>query len=236
MEEVWKDIEGYEGLYQVSNLGRVKSLRRDIIMRPRVYGGYYHVALSKGHKKYIVPSVHHLVYRAFIGPYTTSRYIVIDHINGDRLDNRAENLQKISASENIAKAITHRKENLPHGVYRGDNGYGPFLTARVPFGGKYLHLGVFNTVEDAVKAREDALLAISKVEEIKTARQHFYPKNGCKVCSCCKQEKPLSEFYTNGKNSYRGKCKDCSREYKRSFRNAGKFDKEVLFTIKTQSL
>lgn len=103
MNEIWKDIEGYEGLYQVSNLGRVKSLPRKgtferIIMPGTKAGGYLCVALYKdGKVKYY--RVNRLVAEAFIpNPDNKPQ---CNHINEDVTDNRACNLNWMSSKENI---------------------------------------------------------------------------------------------------------------------------------------
>mgnify|MGYP003362066879 FL=1 len=98
--EEWKDIHNYEGLYQVSNLGRVKSLKRrskfkiiyeDIIKKQtNVNHGYLIVSLSKNGKKKNF-YVHRLVAEAFI-PKTETKNDV-NHINENKHDNRAKNLE-----------------------------------------------------------------------------------------------------------------------------------------------
>lgn len=108
MKEVFKDIAGYEGLYQVSNLGRVKSLPRkrtinkERILKPKLNkNGYLEVALCKN-SQYKMWRVHKLVANAFISnPENKSQ---INHINGRKEDNRAENLEYCTASENIKHA------------------------------------------------------------------------------------------------------------------------------------
>jgi hypothetical protein len=120
MEEIWKDIEGYEGLYQVSNLGRVKSLNRIIatkmnisrLMKGKVLtivpdpNNYMKVLLSKEGKQQIY-LVHRLVAQAFIpNPDNKSE---IDHINTDRTDNRVENLQWVTRKENCNNPLTKEK-------------------------------------------------------------------------------------------------------------------------------
>ncbi len=116
MEEIWKDIEGYEGLYQVSNLGRVKSLGRSFIgksgrqylvvekLRKVSYAdnGYLVVGLyrnSRGKTFY----VHRLVSSAFL--LNSENKGTVNHINGQKDDNRAENLEWATQAENIKHAI-----------------------------------------------------------------------------------------------------------------------------------
>ena len=99
--EFWKDIEGYEGLYQVSNTGQIKSLKINRIRKPRPNNnGYLLIDLHKnGEKK--TYQVHRLVAEAFLS--NEEELPEIDHINNDRQDNRVCNLQWISHVENLRK-------------------------------------------------------------------------------------------------------------------------------------
>jgi len=66
MEEVWKDIKKFEGHYQVSNLGRIKSIKSDIIMKQNFKrNGYLNIKLCKNNKEYYL-SVHRIVAENFI--------------------------------------------------------------------------------------------------------------------------------------------------------------------------
>lgn len=101
--EIWKDIEGYEGLYKVSNLGRVKSLNyrhtgKEEILKPQDNGhGYLQVKLYKNVEE-DRQLIHRLVAIAFI-PNPEGKPEV-DHINGKRTDCRACNLRWVSSIEN----------------------------------------------------------------------------------------------------------------------------------------
>lgn len=110
--ETWKDIPGYEGFYQVSDMGRVKSLSRTIagksnsthklrgrILIPKKYNKYGHLAvdLSKyGVRK--AKKVHALVMLAFVGAYPEGQEI--RHLNSDPTDNRLCNLAYGTRAEN----------------------------------------------------------------------------------------------------------------------------------------
>ena len=99
--EEWKDIQGYEGLYQVSNMGRVVSFqsKHPHILRPKTdKDGYKEVNLySKGKAK--MHKVHRLVATAFLD--NPNGHPQINHINEIKDDNRFENLEWVSAKENV---------------------------------------------------------------------------------------------------------------------------------------
>ena len=114
MKEFWKDIKGYEGYYQVSNLGRVKSLDRNvycnrddghirfqkgIVTKPSLAGiGYLQVHLCKNGKCFHC-LVHRLVLLAFIPNPKNKK--TVNHLNGIKTDNRVDNLEWATQSENI---------------------------------------------------------------------------------------------------------------------------------------
>lgn len=110
MEEIWKDILGYEGIYQVSNLGRIRSVDRVVLYSSgkKVFmrgnnlklrynnSGYLYVVLSKNQTKSFF-LVHRLVANAFIS--NISNKSEIDHINAVRDDNRVCNLRWVTKIE-----------------------------------------------------------------------------------------------------------------------------------------
>ena len=126
MSERWKDIPGYEGLYQASNLGRVKRLGgTPKTVNDRILNGH---AIPTGYLQVFLYSdaegiphyVHRLVCAAFHGPPPTEKHEV-NHLNGVRGDNRAGNLQWVTCSENHRHAyrVLGRKPPDTHGEASG---------------------------------------------------------------------------------------------------------------------
>ena len=119
MEEIWKDIEGYEGLYQVSNLGRVRSLDRyvekavhpgfppsTVLCKGRILKqgycrcGYAHVCLTKKGVPNKIARIHRLVARAFVQGYFEGA--VVNHKDENPKNNRADNLEWCTQKYNVS--------------------------------------------------------------------------------------------------------------------------------------
>lgn len=112
MKEIWKNIEGFNGDYEVSNLGRIKSLKGDkekiLTNEYYTHDGYRMVTLSlKG--KWKPYRVHRLVAKAFIP--NPNNYPQVNHINEDKTDNRADNLEWCTAKYNILFSNNIEKMN-----------------------------------------------------------------------------------------------------------------------------
>lgn len=109
--EIWKDIIGYEGLYQVSNFGNVKSLDRCV-----PFGTNHRIVKSKilkpilstsGYSKVALPKnlyIHRIVLTSFVGICDLKPHV--NHINGIKTDNRLENLEWVTARENLIHSKT----------------------------------------------------------------------------------------------------------------------------------
>lgn len=124
MEEIWKDVPDYEGLYKVSNWGNVKSLFRYVHVRNKAYrpikerilrpsvvkDGYLEVILCPNPKVRKHFRVHRLVALAFLK--NTNNYPEIDHIDGNPKNNRVENLRWVTRKQNGLNPITRQNISL----------------------------------------------------------------------------------------------------------------------------
>lgn len=112
--KIWKDVKGYEGIYQVSNYGRLRTIgrfvansqngektlyRKPIIKKQTLNGGYLIVTLNKD-GKFTTALVHRLVAAAFVPGYT-ERKNQVNHKDEDKTNNRADNLEWCDARYNI---------------------------------------------------------------------------------------------------------------------------------------
>ena len=165
MQEIWKDVKGYEGGYQVSSLGNVRSLKKKHylkLLRPSVskrFGrGYYQVVLSKDGIQNTF-KVHVLVASAFLGytPNGLNSGPVVDHIDNDPLNNNLKNLQIISSRVNSSKDRngTSKYVGVSYDFNRRK------WSARLKHNGKYLFLGRFNDEYEAHLAYQNKLKQIT---------------------------------------------------------------------------
>jgi hypothetical protein len=163
--EIWKDIEGFEGCYQISNFGRVKSLERQIkhpsgglrTIKERILkgavgeNGYWFVCLYRG-KKIKKHSIHRLVALYFIE--NTNNYKDVDHINRVKTDNRIENLRWVNRSTNLRNS--NRSDNSKskyNGVYWNKKAKKWFSNTRI--NNKTIHIGMFHNEILAALAFDD---------------------------------------------------------------------------------
>ncbi len=164
-EEIWKDVPSYEGIYQVSNLGRVKSLSRvklnkgkfpflanERILKQHLNNNYMKIRLSDK-----MLSVHQLVAMAFLNHKIEGMNLVVDHINNNPLDNRVENLQIITQRHNASKDKKNKTSKYT-GVYwfKAKSKWRSYIR----IGLKQVHLGYFNCELSAHLAYENKLKQI----------------------------------------------------------------------------
>lgn len=172
MEEIWKDIRGYEGIYQISNLGRVKSLQRQtqgrwgiqnipekIIKCAKNAKGYLHCRI--GNKTY---SVHTLVWDYFGDEPRNKITRQIDHIDQNKANNYIGNLQLLSNRQNCIKRSLNRcKTSRFSGVRLDKRKKYPYWTAQIYKGGKIISLGAYSVEALAGLAYQKALISLGEL-------------------------------------------------------------------------
>ena len=157
-KEVWKDVAGYEGIYQISSLGRLKNIRRHRMMNPSINGsGYVVASLSKDGKCSMV-RVHRLVAKAFL-PQKHSDLRLVNHKDGNKTNNVVHNLEWVTPKINSVHA-------LETGLINND--------VVVQLGADGIILGFYHSAREASKKTGIDSSAISKV--IKHSPDH--PKAG----------------------------------------------------------
>ena len=168
-KEVFKAIEEFEGLYAVSNLGRVKSLDRVIqkenlqectikgrILKPATAkNGYLTVCLSQeGYAQSLY--IHKLVGMAFLGHTPNGMKEVIDHLNECKTDNRVQNLQVTTQRQNLSRRGGASKYV---GVARNGKNWRGYIT----IDGKRRELGTYPTQIEAYRAYQSALAQLETI-------------------------------------------------------------------------
>jgi hypothetical protein len=162
--EIWKDVKGYEGIYQVSNLGRVKSLERVIdwnntkkpikerLLKPSIDSNYLRVGLCRENKLKSF-KIHKLVAIAFLYHSPKGHKEVVDHIDNNKLNNRLDNLQLITNRENCSKDTNGSSNYI--GVC-WDKSKNKWLS-QIQINGKNKFLGRFNTEIEASQAYQSCI-------------------------------------------------------------------------------
>jgi hypothetical protein len=177
MKENWKDILGYEGLYQVNECGNVKSLSRTITKGNITYVtkdkllkqsvdsvGYPYVNLSD-YKKQKTFRVHQLVAVAFLN-HTPDKHkgLVIDHIDGNKLNNITTNLQLITNKKNTSKDRKNKTSKYTGVSWHKQSDK---WLAQFRENGSVKYLGIFETEEDARDAYNASQERMYSEEEVK---------------------------------------------------------------------
>lgn len=148
MKEIWKDVSGYEGLYRVSNLGKVFSVGSNIILSSKPNNrGYVRVHLNKN-RSVKAFSVHRLVANAFLEKNTNKPDV--NHINEIKTDNRVCNLEWVTRRYNNNYSASKRSKSKYYGV--SWHKHNKMWLAKCKFNGVINHLGYFKNEEDAARA------------------------------------------------------------------------------------
>jgi len=153
MIEEFRDVEGYKGLYQVSNLGRVKNIKDKILKGCDAGKGYLKVNLSKEGKSKNV-YIHQLVAIAFLNHTPNGNKVIVDHVNNNRSNNRLENLQLITHRLNLAKDRRNKTSKFTGVSWNTKEG---LWVSRICVNYKVKFLGYFTNELEASNAYQKAL-------------------------------------------------------------------------------
>ena len=122
--EVWKDVEGYEGLYQVSNFGRLKSFKVNneprILKNTNKKGWYFTIVLQGKNKPTKTDRIHRLVAKLFLE--NPNNYPEVNHKDMNKQNNAVSNLEWVSRKQNVSHAV----KNKPSMII-GMNHYNKFI-------------------------------------------------------------------------------------------------------------
>ena len=156
--EIWRDIPQYEGHYQVSNLGKVRSLKfnriKDVTFlnnKNRFVASLYNDGVRESGRLVSVISA-----IAFLNHKPCGHKIVVDHIDNNPLNDRLYNLQLITQRENLTKDKKNKSGYT--GVYSIRNRY----YSLIRIGGEKKYLGYFSTKEEASEAYQNELKKIKE--------------------------------------------------------------------------
>lgn len=217
--EIWEDIPNYEGYYQVSNLGRVRSLDRIVITKDKreyfyngfiikgtVSNGYRQTNLRKGSgsigKTF---KFSQLVAMAFLNHEPNGHALVVDHINGDRSDDKVENLRVVTHRANSTTCFRSNEESFSSG-YIGVcwSKKSSKWESKIKYNDVYIYLGCHDTELEASSAYQSAL---SKINEGSFNPDDYKPKLTSKykgVCFYKKTNKWKAQISINGKRKHLG--------------------------------
>ena len=169
--EIWRDIPNYDGMYQVSNKGRVKSLKfgKERILRQSVDRLGYHCLQfchNKIKKKF---NIHQLVAMVFLNHKSDGTLnLVVDHINGDKSNNSVENLQLTTQRHNTSKDRKNGSSSFTGVSWH--KLYNKFISS-IYINNKFVHLGYFENDADAGEIYQLALINIDNYKNPKEFRE-----------------------------------------------------------------
>lgn len=218
MVEVWKDIPSYEGYYQASDFGRIRSLDRTITFKngvERFYkgkiikgsvnkGGYRQTSLNKNGE--CMPlKFSQIVAITFLGHITDGGIHVVDHINGIKTDDNVDNLRVITQRENCSIGFRSDRENLKSKyVGVGFAQKSQRWVSKIHYKGVNIRIGCFENELDASMAYQKAL---SKIKDGSFNHEYYKPKYTSKykgVYFSSKNGKWLAQIRINRKTKHVG--------------------------------
>lgn len=175
LQEEWKAITGYEGLYEISNFGRIKSLNRldsmgrvvEETIKAQHIGttGYPATTLNKDGKKK-TKVVHQLVAESFLGHIPDNYNGVVNHIDNIKTNNRLDNLEVVSSRYNT------QYSKSTEGIYERRNKFEVYIR----IDGKKTYLGSYTSKEEALKVRNKKLQEVDTFIPLKYVAKQWTPR------------------------------------------------------------
>jgi len=154
-----KTIKNFEN-YTITENGVVTNMKTGRVLKQSIANGYYQICLSRNNiKKHYF--IHQLVARTFISDYNTDTQVV-DHKDGDRLNNNLDNLHIVTQRLNMHNKINQSKYGL--GVIRRDNKNDIKYKATININKKNIYLGSFDTADKAYSKYKYVADQISKLD------------------------------------------------------------------------
>lgn len=212
-DEIWKPMPDFEGIYEISNQGRVKSLNygdqkvTQLIKQGLSKKGYLRIRISKGDKKY-TKNVHRLVARAFIeNPENKEQ---INHKDGIKTNNFVGNLEWATNTENR----THAEENnlMPHVPQGGENACSVGVNQ---YGLNLVHIKTWDCIQDAqrqIKVVSQNIIKVCRRKRM-TAGGFIWRYIGDELkvqkCNSCGEINDNPHLIKKGKNIWYVKCNNC---------------------------
>ena len=176
MEEVWKDIEGYEGLYKISNLGNVKSIyfnhtKNEKLLSPKLNNtGYLIVHLYKnGVGKFF--QVHRIVATSFLN--NPNNFTIVNHMDEDKQNNRVDNLEWCTHKYNVQYSVKlnkHRSRNSRKGKF-----------------------GAYKHDKAVIQKNKHGSIVCTYKNVSSAARENGF--NNWSIIQCCKRERKTAYGY-----------------------------------------
>jgi hypothetical protein len=157
--EIWKDIPDFEGIYQVSSFGNVKSLKYNkekILKKSKDKNGYFVVGLYNDEVKNKTFKVHQLCAITFLNHLPCGMDLIVDHIDNNNQNNTIENLQIISNRENIVKSIDKKSTSSKYSGVVFHKKSDKWMS-KIFINNTYRYLGLFETEIEASKAYQKEL-------------------------------------------------------------------------------
>ena len=207
--ENWLKVSDYDIVYEVSNMGRIRNAKGKTLGSAGS-DGYVHL-ITKRNGKMVNIRIHKIVWKYFKGDVPNG--YEIDHINGDKADNRIDNLQLLNHKDNTIKSLK---------TTSGITGINWDKTkqrwaAQITLNGVRYRVGYRRTIEDALIAYNEAQRTYEQTGQ--TPDMIKAVPDGMRRCTSCNEVLLLSDFdnykTSTGKQYPRPKCRTCYAEYRR---------------------